>query len=49
MYHVKEIIGNKKLELVEFSPMYSRDVFKAQSNIQNEVFFGKKKKKNAPS
>ena len=48
MYYAKEIIGNKKLELVEFSPMYSRGVFKAQSNVYDEAFFANYFQKNAP-
>ena len=41
IYHAKEIIGNKKLELLEFLPIYSRNVFRTQSNVCDEVFFCK--------
>ena len=45
--HPKEIIGNKKLELLEFPPMFSRGVFRTQSNVYDEAFFANSFQKNA--
>ena len=49
IYRVKEIIGNKKLELFEFPPMYSRGVFRTQQNVYEKAFFQNYFQKNTLS
>ena len=49
IYHAKVIIGNKKLELFEFHPLYSKRVFRSQSNVYDEAYFVNYFEKNAPS
>ena len=48
-YHAKDIIGNKKLELLEFPPMYRKGLFRTQSNVYGEAFLANYFQKNASS